>query len=121
MGVSKVYYGSNTLIDLTSDTVTAATLISGYTAHDKSGNKITGTAGGSVSVWTSAYTVYTEDMSRTISNSNIKTTSTIIPYGQTSSGKPISFSKITVSSGSVTITFTSALTESGSIKLEIIN
>lgn len=33
-----------TLIDLTSDTVTASTLISGYTAHDASGALINGTA-----------------------------------------------------------------------------
>lgn len=43
MGVSKVNYGSKTLIDLTGDTVTSDKLLSGYTAHDKSGNAITGT------------------------------------------------------------------------------
>lgn len=43
MGVSKVNYGSKTLIDLTGDTVTANKLLSGYKAHDKSGNAITGT------------------------------------------------------------------------------
>lgn len=41
--VNKVIYGGNTLIDLTSDTVDAAHLLSGYTAHDKSGATITGT------------------------------------------------------------------------------
>lgn len=40
--ISKVVYGGNTLIDLTSDTVAAAYLLSGYTAHDKSGAQITG-------------------------------------------------------------------------------
>ena len=40
--VNKVIYGGNTLIDLTSDTVDAAHLLSGYTAHDKSGATITG-------------------------------------------------------------------------------
>lgn len=43
MPVNKVVYGTRTLIDLSSDTVTAATLSSGYTAHDKAGNRITGT------------------------------------------------------------------------------
>lgn len=43
MAVNKVIYGSNTLIDLTSDTVTADKLAEGYTAHDKSGAVITGT------------------------------------------------------------------------------
>ena len=40
--VNKVIYGGNTLIDLTSDTVDAAHLLSGYKAHDKSGAQITG-------------------------------------------------------------------------------
>lgn len=40
---SKIVYGDRTLIDLTEDTVTPATLKSGVTAHDASGAKITGT------------------------------------------------------------------------------
>ena len=39
---NKVIYGGNTLIDLTSDTITADKLAYGYTAHDKSGATITG-------------------------------------------------------------------------------
>lgn len=49
--VNKVQYGNTTLIDLTSDTVTADKLMQGYTAHDRTGALITGTAtggGGSV-------------------------------------------------------------------------
>lgn len=42
MAVNKIIYGGNTLIDLTSDTVDASNLLSGYTAHDKSGAIITG-------------------------------------------------------------------------------
>ena len=42
MGVNQVKFGGRTLIDLTSDTVTAADMISGVTAHDKSGNLIVG-------------------------------------------------------------------------------
>lgn len=41
--VNKVVYGGTTLIDLTADTITAADLASGVTAHDKSGATITGT------------------------------------------------------------------------------
>ena len=50
MAVNKVVYGQTTLIDLTADTVTPQVLLAGYTAHDKSGALITGTAssGGSV-------------------------------------------------------------------------
>lgn len=40
---NKVVYGGQTLIDLTSDDVTASTLLSGTTAHDASGAPITGT------------------------------------------------------------------------------
>ena len=42
MAINKVIYGGNTLIDLTADTVDAAHLLSGYTAHDASGTIITG-------------------------------------------------------------------------------
>lgn len=41
--INKVIYGGNTLIDLTSDTVTASDILTGKTAHDKSGAIITGT------------------------------------------------------------------------------
>lgn len=42
MAVNKIIYGGETLIDLTADTITAADLASGVTAHDKSGAVITG-------------------------------------------------------------------------------
>ena len=44
MGINKVQFGNDTLIDLTGDTVTAADLPSGVTAHDRSGVQITGSA-----------------------------------------------------------------------------
>lgn len=40
---NKIIYGGNVLIDLTADTLTAADLAYGKTAHDKSGAPITGT------------------------------------------------------------------------------
>lgn len=40
---NKIIYGGQVLIDLTSDTVKASVLRSGYTAHDQSGATITGT------------------------------------------------------------------------------
>lgn len=43
MAVNKVVYGGQTLIDLTADTVDESKLLAGYTAHDKSGVRITGT------------------------------------------------------------------------------
>lgn len=44
MAVNKVEYAGNTLIDLTNDTVSPETLLAGVTAHDASGELITGTA-----------------------------------------------------------------------------
>ena len=43
MAYNKVVYDGNALIDLTSDTVTAATLVSGKTAHKADGTSVTGT------------------------------------------------------------------------------
>ena len=47
MAVNKIMInkatGTEVLMDLTSDTVTAETLTNGYTAHDKSGKVVTGT------------------------------------------------------------------------------
>ena len=41
--VNKVVYGNTVLIDLTADTVTDDKILASYTAHDASGNIITGT------------------------------------------------------------------------------
>lgn len=43
MAYNKIVYGGNVLIDLTGDTVQADKLLSGYTAHDKTGTQIIGT------------------------------------------------------------------------------
>lgn len=58
--------------------------------------------------------------SATINNSNIKTTSIVIPYAQTSSNKPIPYNTVTVTAGTAVIAF-DALTEAASIRVEIIN
>ena len=42
MAINKIIYDGNTLIDLTGDTITASDLLSGITAHDKSGSQISG-------------------------------------------------------------------------------
>ena len=51
MPINKVIFGGETLIDLTSDTVEASTLLSGYKAHDRSGAQITGTCVLSIITW----------------------------------------------------------------------
>lgn len=43
MAVNKVVFGNEVKIDLTEDTVSPNTLVSGITAHAKDGNSITGT------------------------------------------------------------------------------
>ena len=40
--VNKVIYGSQTLIDLTSDTVTSDSMLAGTSAHNAAGETITG-------------------------------------------------------------------------------
>lgn len=42
MAISKIVYGSNTLIDLTGDTVTADSLLIGFIAHSAKGEVING-------------------------------------------------------------------------------
>lgn len=63
MGVSKVVYGNQTLIDISGDTVTPETLMNGYTAHDASGAAIVGNAsggGGDLSKYVTAVDAYGE-------------------------------------------------------------
>ena len=43
MAINKVVYGTTVLVDLTADTVTAATLQQGYSAHAKNGEQVVGT------------------------------------------------------------------------------
>lgn len=42
MAINKIVYSGTTLIDLTNDNVSANNLLSGATAHDRSGAAITG-------------------------------------------------------------------------------
>lgn len=42
MAINKIIYGGDVLLDLTADTVSADKLLKGITAHDKSGESITG-------------------------------------------------------------------------------
>ena len=48
MGASKVVFGGRVVVDLTSDTVTAADLKAGVTAHGADGEQITGTFDGEI-------------------------------------------------------------------------
>jgi len=55
--VNKVTYGGNVLVDLTEDTVTSEKMLSGVTAHDKSGAEITG----HISEYDGAYTITVDE------------------------------------------------------------
>ena len=80
MAVNKVVYGTTVLVDLTGDTVTADKLLKGATAHDASGEQITGTmeagSGGSSDNNCEAYHI--TSASATL---NFKTTGTVKVWG----------------------------------------
>ena len=82
MAVNKVVYGTTVLVDLTGDTVTADKLLKGATAHDASGEAITGTmeagsgGGGSSDKNCEAYHITSAS-----AKLNFKTTGTVKVWG----------------------------------------
>lgn len=66
MAVNKIIYNAQVLIDLTNDTVAADKLLSGVTAHDKSGNQVVGNV-----AFATVYTGSGEPSSSTGSNGDI--------------------------------------------------
>ena len=80
MAVNKVVYGTTVLVDLTEDTVTPDKLLKGATAHDASGEPITGTleagSGGASDNNCEAYHI--TSASATL---NFKTTGTVKVWG----------------------------------------
>lgn len=76
MGRSKIVYAGETLIDLTADTVTADSLLKGYTAHDKAGNLVNGnaTAGGGDTKNVQACSEYASIRTTSYSTTGIKLT-----------------------------------------------
>ena len=78
--MNKVVYGTTVLVDLTGDTVTADKLLKGATAHDASGEPITGTlepgSGGSSDNNCEAYHITSAS-----AKLNFKTTGTVKVWG----------------------------------------
>lgn len=70
MGVSKVVYGGETLVDLTSDTVTPETLAEGTTAHAANGEQIIGVAPTTAVLYT-AQTLTTEQKEQARQNMGV--------------------------------------------------
>ena len=72
MAINKIVYAGNSLIDLTDDTVTSDKLAEGITAHDKSGNKITGSMSESRPIYAvSGSFTLTEDTKRIVVEHNL--------------------------------------------------
>ena len=93
MAVNKVVYGNDTLIDLTGDTVTPATMLNGTTAHDASGKPITG-----------SYVPPATPTDITPSNSNPVALTADTPVNPTSGGYAIaSYDNVTPSSTAVSV------------------
>ena len=86
MAVAKVILNDVSQIDLTSDTVTAESLLSGFTAHDASGTQITGAASGGGSP-TGSYTptantkTFTIDVGTSFTHFMIYATSNVYAAG----------------------------------------
>ena len=80
MAVNKVVYGTTVLVDLTKDTVTPDKLLKGATAHNASGESITGTmeagSGGSSDNNCEAYHITSAS-----AKLNFKTTGTVKVWG----------------------------------------
>ena len=76
MAINKVVYNGGTLIDLTGDTVTADKLMQGYTAHDKSGEIIIGTATGGGS----GVILFTDNNAEMLINQEIRTWTSSTDY-----------------------------------------
>jgi len=95
--ISKVVYGSQTLIDLTDDTVVANKLLAGYTAHGADGAPILGTCNFDAKTDDATATVDEILATKTAYKNGIKLTGTMPNNGaQTST--------ITVKNEAVTIT-----------------
>lgn len=65
MAVNKVVVNDETVVDLTSDTVTSDVLLASYTAHDSSGNVITGILSDNLDPVLNSLTVLTIDYTLT--------------------------------------------------------
>ena len=105
MAYNKIIYGGDTLIDLTSDTVTADKMLSGTTAHNKAGVVVQGhiitksssdlTASGATITAPAGY--YATAASKSVSS------------GSATPAASISGSSATVSTGTNTLTFTKSI------------
>jgi len=102
MAINKVVYGNDTLIDLTSDTVTEDKVLDGYTFHDASGTLRTGTGSGGSSTTVLGGTLETGDTQITFTDNAITATAMIDIYTDDSS---VGWIDREVSGTTLTLTF----------------
>ena len=116
MAKNKIIYNGNTLIDLTGDTVTADKLLQGYTAHDRSGAQITGTAisGGSGAI------LFTSNNAEMLINQEISswTSSTDYYYRAFNAGNIIANETYIVIFDGVSYKYTPTGTSMGNIRMK---
>jgi len=117
--INKVIYGDQTLIDLTSDTVTPSDLMAGVTAHDASGEIIVGTAtrNGSNKIIKNV-TLTFSGLTATISDSDIKANSdyAVVYYNPAYAEA----AGITTESSNGTITFTATTSPQNTITCDVV-
>ena len=115
MAVNKVVYGTTVLVDLTEDTVTADKLLKGETAHDASGEPITGTmeAGIDTSDATATAGDIAKDKTAYVDGEKITGSLYVVPGAMTYSGLIPSLS---VSGGQDEISFSKTFDDSRILK-----
>jgi hypothetical protein len=106
MAVNKVIYGGKVLIDLTSDDVTAETLLKGTIAHNKAGEKIVGTYEADLEIESILENGFSSGkITRTVTNDVITSTNTTTGQVLTK----------TIADHKVTVTLSKAGTEIGKL------
>lgn len=97
--VSKVVLGSETLIDLTADTITADKVLSGYTAHGSNGAEITGTCTFDANTQDATAAVAEVLATKTFYKAGTKMTGTMPNIGKQASTISTKAQSVTISQG----------------------
>ena len=97
--VSKVVLGSETLIDLTADTITADKVLSGYTAHGANGAEITGTCTFDANTQDATAAVAEVLATKTFYKAGTKMTGTMPNIGKQASTITTKAQSVTISQG----------------------
>lgn len=97
--VSKVVLGSETLIDLTADTITANKLLSGYTAHGANGAAITGSCTFDANTQDATAAVAEVLTTKTFYKAGTKMTGTMPNIGKQTSTISTKAQSVTISQG----------------------